>query len=156
MQLYRKTKKGKYKKIGVADEWKGFPTDGFWLVKTKPGNKSSECIIKVDELDNLHPTADLIHEYKDEIVKYLSDNKHVYLDGISYNKLVVDMIKSFALKKTLQEVEQEIIEGLFHVSKTDLTLSGERLDESILNSILKENKHILQIKSIEFFYNKYL
>lgn len=72
-QLYKKVGR-KYDPIGYSDGFTGFPSDGIWLVQTKPGCKSSECILKIGELQNLHPYVDLFYGYEDKIVKFLSEN----------------------------------------------------------------------------------
>jgi hypothetical protein len=89
-QLYKKVGR-KYVPIGYSDGWQGFPTDGFWLVQTKPGVKSSECIIKIDELENLKPAANLIFEYKDKLIKVLMNNQ-CYLNT-NANDLALKILK---------------------------------------------------------------
>ena len=95
-QLY--IKKGRrYKKLGYSDGFTGFPTDGIWLVQQKDGCKSSECIMKLGDLESMQPSVNLIIEYRGKIMKYLIDSDKVYLNGISYNNLVLDMLKKITL-----------------------------------------------------------
>lgn len=79
--IYKK-EKGKYVPVAPG-EWNGFPCDGLWLVQYKPNLKSSECVIKVDELDSIKPAAGMILEYKDKIINFLKQemeegNLHLY------------------------------------------------------------------------------
>jgi hypothetical protein len=98
-QVYKK--KGKrYIPIGYSD-WHGFPTDGIWLVQHKPGVKSSECIIKVEELDSIHPAVDLIFEYKDKITNFIQDelekeDSDLKLYNISSYDFVMKMLKEIS------------------------------------------------------------
>jgi hypothetical protein len=72
-QIYKKVGK-KYIPVGYSDGWSGFPSDGIWIVQTKPGSKSSECIMKIGELENLHPYIDLFYGYEGKIIKFLAEN----------------------------------------------------------------------------------
>lgn len=90
-QLYKK-KGRRYIPIGYSDGFTGFPSDGLWLVQQKDGCKSSECIIKIDELERLKPAANFIYEYKDKICDYI--NKHdPYNSSFSRNEYVLNMLK---------------------------------------------------------------
>lgn len=89
--MYKKVGR-KYVPIGWSDGFTGFPSDGFWLVQTKDGSHSSECIIKIDELENLKPAANLIYEYKDKICDYLNENDY-YNSAYSRNDFVLQMLK---------------------------------------------------------------
>ena len=91
-QVYKK-KGRKYIPIGFSDGWSGFPTDGFWLVNSTDGNKSSECIIKIDELENLKPATNLILEYKQKMIDYISKNENITIYNLSLNEFVKDMLK---------------------------------------------------------------
>ena len=91
-QVYKK-KGRKYMPIGFSDGWSGFPTDGFWLVNSTDGNKSSECIIKIDELENLKPATNLILEYKQKMIDYISKNENITIYNLSLNEFVKDMLK---------------------------------------------------------------
>lgn len=91
-QVYKK-KGRKYIPIGYSDGWSGFPSDGLWLVQTKPGFTSSECIIKIDELESIKPAANLILEYKGKIIKYLQESDHINMQGISPGDFVLDLLK---------------------------------------------------------------
>lgn len=73
-QVYKKVK-NRYVPIGYSDGWSGFPTDGIWLVQTKPGHKSSECIMKIGDIESMQPTANLILGYKDKIIKFIQNNE---------------------------------------------------------------------------------
>jgi hypothetical protein len=62
---------------GYSDGWVGFPSDGIWIVQTKPGSKSSECIMKIGELENFQPAINLILGYKDKLIKFISIQENV-------------------------------------------------------------------------------
>jgi hypothetical protein len=89
-QLYRK-KGRRYVPIGYSDGFNGFPSDGFWLVQQRDGVKSSECIIKIDDLENLKPAANFIYAYKDRIVDFMLKNE---VSSNSLNQYVLQMIKN--------------------------------------------------------------
>lgn len=62
--LYRKveTYSGhwKYEKLQPYQcDWRGFPCDGIWLVQSQPGAVSSQCILKIGELKELYPYAQM-------------------------------------------------------------------------------------------------
>ena len=88
-QLYKK-KGRRYFPIGWSDGFNGFPSDGLWLVQQRDGVRSSECIIKIDELENLKPAANLIYEYKDKIGDFMLKNE---LSGSTINDYVLRMLK---------------------------------------------------------------
>lgn len=88
-QVYKKVGR-KYVPIGYSDGWTGFPADGIWVVQTKPGHKSSECMLKIDEVENMRPTIDMLIGYKEEIIHYLMNNP---IENISYGDYVSKMIK---------------------------------------------------------------
>lgn len=87
-QLYRK-KGRRYIPIGYEDGWSGFPSEGIWLVTNGDGVDSSECIIKLGDVESLHPAVNLIYYYKDKIVKYLREYD---TSGISLNEYVLRML----------------------------------------------------------------
>lgn len=97
-QVYKKVGR-KYVPIGYSDGWSGFPTDGIWLVQGKDGHHSSECIMKIGDLESMQPAANLILGYKEKILDYLSNyhennSKSMFsLYGISMNDFVLDMLK---------------------------------------------------------------
>jgi hypothetical protein len=79
----------------------GFPSDGIWLVTTKPGQKSSECILKLDEVNSSinFNVFKVLHERKDKIIEELSDlrdsNKlHIY--GMTLHDFVNKIITLFS------------------------------------------------------------
>lgn len=72
-QAYKKIGR-KYVPIGYSDGWIGFPSDGIWIVSTKDGCKSSECILKIGEVESMQPAVNLILGYRDKIIKFLSEN----------------------------------------------------------------------------------
>ena len=88
-QVYKKRGR-RYVPVGYSDGWKGFPSEGVWIVKNKHGGKSSECIMKMGELEQMRPAADLILEYKDEILDYMRTHTR---EGVSLNDYVNDMLK---------------------------------------------------------------
>ena len=89
-QVYKKLGR-KYVPVGYSDGFTGFPCDGIWLVQTKPGSKSTECMMRIGEVQDMRPTLDMLIGYKDKIVRYIMDNS---MDGISPNDYVKEMIKS--------------------------------------------------------------
>ena len=94
-QVYKKVGR-KYVPIGYSDGWSGFPEDGIWVVQTKPGHKSSECMLKIGEVQDMRPTLDMLIGYRDDIVKYLMENR---LEGISPIDFVNNMIKEITNEK---------------------------------------------------------
>jgi len=91
-QLYKK--KGKrYIPIGYSDGFNGFPSEGFWLITEGDGVKSSECIIKIDELEALKPAVNLIYGYQDKIVQYMTLHPQKY---VSLNEYVLTMLKEIS------------------------------------------------------------
>ena len=94
-QIYKKVGR-KYIPIGYSDGWSGFPADGIWVVETKPGHKSSECMLKIGEVQDMRPTIDMLIGYRDDIVKYLMENR---LEGISPKDYVNNMIKEITNEK---------------------------------------------------------
>lgn len=88
-QAYKKVGR-RYVPVGYSDGWSGFPTDGIWVVQTTHGRKSSECMLKINEVESMRPTIDMLIGYKDDIVKYLMNNT---LEGISPSDYVSNMIK---------------------------------------------------------------
>ena len=88
--VYRKVGR-RYKPVGYSDKWFGFPSDGLWLVQTKPGLKSSECIIKINELESIKPAANLILGYKDKLIEILQKNNNFV--NISANDLALQILK---------------------------------------------------------------
>ena len=91
-QLYKK-KGRKYIPIGYSDGWSGFPADGVWIVQQKDGCKSSECIMRIGEVQDLQPTCNMILGYKDEITNYLHESKDAHIYNKSYNEFAIDMLK---------------------------------------------------------------
>ena len=94
-QVYKKVK-NKYIPIGYSDGWSGFPSDGIWIVQTKPGSKSSECIMKLGELENFQPAINLILSYKDKIINYLSERDKCKLTNETYHDFVLKMLKEIS------------------------------------------------------------
>ena len=94
-QVYKKVGR-KYVPIGYSDGWSGFPADGIWVVQTKPGHNSSECMMKIGEVQDMRPTLDMLIGYRDDIVKYLMENR---LEGISPLDFVNNMIKEITNEK---------------------------------------------------------
>ena len=97
-QVYKK--KGKrYIPIGYSNGFTGFPVDGIWIVQTKDRGKSSECMMRIGELQDMQPAINLILGYKEKIMKYISDynskssNSGISLHGVSLNDFVLDMLK---------------------------------------------------------------
>ena len=71
-------------------EWEGFPSDGVWLVQVKPGHRSEELILKLGDLPELYPFAQMMVS-KDDLVKLIleiSSKRH------SVNDLANAMVSS--------------------------------------------------------------
>lgn len=92
-QVYKKVGR-RYVPIGYSDGWSEFPTDGIWLVQSKDGHHSSECIMKIGDLESMQPATNLILGYKEKILKYIMDNDNrILVSGITRNDFVLDMLK---------------------------------------------------------------
>ena len=66
--VYRKVK-NRYVPVGKLD-WHGFPSDGVWLVQYKPSVKSSECIMKMGEVDSFDlKTLVTLSKKKDDVLR---------------------------------------------------------------------------------------
>ena len=98
-QVYKK-KGRRYIPLGYSDGWSGFPTDGVWIVQQKDGCKSSECIMKLGELQDMQPAVNLILEYKDKITNYLYKNEDVHIYNKTYNEFVLEMLKEITKDET--------------------------------------------------------
>ena len=95
-QVYKKVGR-KYMPIGYSDGWNGFPSDGIWLVQSKDGGTSSECIIKYEDLETAKPAVNLILGYKDKILDYISKNKNnINVSNTTINDFVLDMLKEIS------------------------------------------------------------
>lgn len=96
-QLYKKEGR-RYKPIGYNDGWSGFPAEGIWLVQRGDGAHSSECILRIGELQDMQPAVNLILGYKDQILKFLQDtkpfrNENIAIRNTSLNGFVLEMLK---------------------------------------------------------------
>jgi len=94
-QVYKKEGR-RYKPIGYSDGWRGFPAEGVWIVQRKDGVHSSECILKIGEVQDLQPTANLILGYKEELVNFIlrqqeAGNINIY--NTTINDFVTKMLK---------------------------------------------------------------
>jgi len=97
-QLYKKVGR-RYIPIGYSDGFSGFPSDGIWLVQQKDGCKSSECIIKYEDLETARPAVGMILEYKDRIMKFILKCKHIRLYDITIHDFVTLMLKEITWKQ---------------------------------------------------------
>lgn len=88
----------RYKPLGYSDGWTGFPADGVWLVKQEDGMHSSDCLLRLGEVQDLHPTIDLLH-HKRLITNWLCDNDNVSVVNQSYDNLVEDLLKYIGKKQ---------------------------------------------------------
>jgi hypothetical protein len=91
-QVYKK-KGRRYIPLGYSDGWTGFPADGIWIVQSKDGSKSSECIMRLGELQDMQPSVNLILAYKDRINKYILNNPDVQITNNTINDFVMNMLK---------------------------------------------------------------
>lgn len=97
-QVYKK-KGRKYIPIGYSDGWTGFPADGIWIVQTKPGCKSSECIMQIGELESMQPAINLILGYKDKILDFIESNSDkIMLNNVTRAEFVETLLKEISKK----------------------------------------------------------
>ena len=94
-QVYKKVGR-KYIPIGYSDGWTGFPSDGIWLVQTKPGSKSSECIMKLGEVENFQPTINLILGYRDKLLQFMDEVEGTTIHKGTRNEFVLNMLKEIS------------------------------------------------------------
>lgn len=97
-QVYKKEGR-RYKPIGYSDGWTGFPAEGVWIVQQKDGVHSSECILKIGEVQDLQPTANLILGYKEELIKFIAkecEAENINIYNISINEFVLKMLKEIS------------------------------------------------------------
>lgn len=98
-QLYKKVGR-RYIPIGYSDGFNGFPSDGIWLVQQSDSSKSSECIIKYEELETAKPAINLILGYKDKLTKFIAneiDNNDAFrLYDESYNDFASRLLKEIS------------------------------------------------------------
>jgi hypothetical protein len=72
--------------------WEGFPAPGVWLVQKKPGHSSEELILKIGDVPELYPFAQMMVS-KDDLVKLIlrvSSKQH------TTNDLATEIIKWLA------------------------------------------------------------
>jgi hypothetical protein len=81
----------KYTPLGPY-EWHGFPADGVWLVQVRPGHKSEELILKLGDLQELYPFAQMMVS-KDDLVKVILG---VTAKQHSVNDIAIAVIKWLA------------------------------------------------------------
>ena len=66
--LYRRTKtpagRVKYEKVPHSD-WRGFPCDGVWVVQKVSYGHSSQCVLKIGELQTAYPFVQMAHNLDD-------------------------------------------------------------------------------------------
>jgi hypothetical protein len=56
----------KYKKLEPYEaDWRGFPCDGVWIVQTRPGCTSSQCVLKIGELQEAYPFLQMAQNVDD-------------------------------------------------------------------------------------------
>ncbi len=94
-QIYKKTGR-RYVPIGPNDGFTGFPVDGIWLVQMKDECHSSECILRLGELQDMQPAVNLILGYKDKISKYLltaQDEGKISIRGTNISDFVLKLLK---------------------------------------------------------------
>lgn len=88
-QLYYK-KGRRYEPVGFSDGWFGFPSDGIWLVQTKPSVKSSQCILKLGELPELYPFAQMMVA-ADDLTDFIIEKQQGY--AISASEFAKEILK---------------------------------------------------------------
>jgi len=100
-QVYKKVGR-RYVPIGYSDGWTGFPAEGVWIVKKGDGIHSSECVLRLGELQDLQPAINLILGYKEELLKFFvqqRDEEKIFLQNISVNDFVLEMLKFISDEK---------------------------------------------------------
>jgi len=100
-QVYKKVGR-RYVPIGYSDGWTGFPVEGVWIVKKGDGIHSSECVLRLGELQDLQPAINLILGYKEELLKFFvqqRDEEKIFLQNISVNDFVLEMLKFISDEK---------------------------------------------------------
>ncbi len=95
-------KKGRrYHPVGPRDGFTGFPSDGIWLVQQKVGALSSECVLKLGELEHMGPAVNLIIGYQDRINRFLmeaSDREEIFINNMTINDFTKKMLKEITKK----------------------------------------------------------
>ena len=107
MQQYYKKQGRKYIPVGYNDGFQGFPSEGIWMVKKGDGLHSSECIIRLGELQDMQPAANLILGYKQKIIDFLlkeSDNNNLHVFNKTLNEFTLQMLKEIT-KNDKKETE---------------------------------------------------
>ena len=90
-QVY--VKKGKkYAKVGPFDGWEGFPTDGIWLVEMKHGGASQSCILKLGDVPELYPFANMMIA-KDKLASFIYEQYLRKPINMSANQMAVEILK---------------------------------------------------------------
>lgn len=98
-QVYKKIGR-KYIPLGYSDGWQGFPSDGVWVVQTKPGSKSSECVIKIADNRTVIPYAANILNYRDSINEFLLNDPRFNVVNSSINHFTTDLLKMITIQDT--------------------------------------------------------
>jgi hypothetical protein len=96
-EFYYKDEKGKYHK---RHETPRFLSDGVWVVQTKPGVHSQQCIMKIGELSSVFPFADLA-QHSDRLAEFIR------LWNISINRYNPYGVHSLAILKFISMTEEE-------------------------------------------------
>ena len=87
----------KYRPITPTDGWNGFPMDGIWLVKSDSSSKSSSCIMKIGDVPELFPFAQMMIS-RDQLSKFLMETMSSNSGaGISMQDLATEIIKFLAM-----------------------------------------------------------
>lgn len=96
-KLYRKVGR-RYKEVPHSD-WSGFPSDGIWIVQSKPDVKSAECVMKIGELEEMQPAINLILGYKEKLLRFFSkEYEKSPHEGETLNNFVLRMLKEITKK----------------------------------------------------------
>ena len=83
-----------YRPITPTDGWNGFPMDGIWLVKSDANSKSASCILKIGDVPELFPVAQMMVS-RDQLTKFLMET--LSKNGISMQDLATEIIKFLAM-----------------------------------------------------------
>jgi hypothetical protein len=67
--LYRNVSRGKRKKFVKVEpyqgDWRGFPCDGVWIVQARPNGHSSQCVLRIGELQDAYPFVQMAQNVED-------------------------------------------------------------------------------------------
>jgi hypothetical protein len=116
-EFYYKDEKGKYHK---KRETPRFLSDGVWIVQSKPGVYSQQCIMKIGDLSSVFPFADLA-QHSDRLAEFIrlwNESKNVYSPYGVYSLAILKFI-SMSEDEKKGWIEQLKKETKDNISKYD-------------------------------------